>query len=259
MNSDPDHAVPLIEKLLHSTQSPKIKERALFVLTQSGSPQARGLVMQMAKGASNPDLQMKAVNYLGVMGAQKELGEVYTAASDTAVRRAVLHALMVSGAHDQLLAAAKGEKNPDLRRDAIHQLGNLGAHGDLWQLYQAEPTLEIKREIVHALMVGDDTEHLLEIAHSGKEMEVRRDAILALGNLGTKKTGDALSAMYASEPDLGLRKEIIHALFVSDNSHALVAIARKETNMDLKKDIVRDLSNMQSKEGTDYLLELLNK
>src|SRR5579863_3380530 len=41
MNSDPDHAVPLLEKLLHSSQSPKIKERALFVLTQSGSSQAR--------------------------------------------------------------------------------------------------------------------------------------------------------------------------------------------------------------------------
>ena len=36
-------------------------------------------------------------------------------------------------------------------------------------------------------------------------------------------------------------------------------IARKETDIDLKKEIVRCLSNMQSKEGTEYLLELLNK
>ncbi len=38
LNSDPERALPLLEKLLHSSQSPKIKERALFVLTQSGSP-----------------------------------------------------------------------------------------------------------------------------------------------------------------------------------------------------------------------------
>lgn len=93
MNSDPDRALPLLEKLLHSSQSPKIKERALFVLTQSGSSNARKMVVEMAKGASNPDLQMKAVHYLGVMGAKQELGDVYTATSDNEVKRSILHAL----------------------------------------------------------------------------------------------------------------------------------------------------------------------
>src|SRR6185295_4519060 len=68
MNSDSDRALPLLEKLLHSSQSPKIKERALFVLTQSDSARAKQIVVDIAKGSSNPDLQMKAVHYLGVMG-----------------------------------------------------------------------------------------------------------------------------------------------------------------------------------------------
>ena len=259
MNSDPERAIPMIEKLLHSSQSPKIKERALFVLTQTGSPHATQLVVQMAKGASNPDLQMKAVKYLGVMGAQKELGEVYTATNDVAVRREVLHAFMVSGAHDQLLAAAKKETNPDLRRVAINQLGVIGAHGDLWQLYQVEPTVEIKRQIINALFVGGDADHLLEIARTAKEPELKRDAIRGLGNMGEQRAGNALASMYASESDPAVRKEIIRALFVQGNAHALVEIARKETNVDMKKEIVRHLSNMQSKEGTDYLMELLNK
>ena len=259
MNSDPERAIPMIEKLLHSSQSPKIKERALFVLTQTGSPHATQLVVQMAKGASNPDLQMKAVKYLGIMGAQKELGEVYTATNDVAVRREVLHAFMVSGAHDQLLAAAKKETNPDLRRVAINQLGVIGAHGDLWQLYQVEPTVEIKRQIINALFVGGDADHLLEIARTAKEPELKRDAIRGLGNMGEQRAGNALAAMYASESDPAVRKEIIRALFVQGNAHALVEIARKETNVDMKKEIVRHLSNMQSKEGTDYLMELLNK
>jgi hypothetical protein len=258
MNSDPDLALPLIEKLLHSAQSPKIKERALFVLTQSGSPKARQLVVQMAKGGSNPDLQLKAVHYLGVMGGRQELGDVYAATNDVEVKRMALHGLMVAGAKDQLLAAAKGEKNPELRREAIHWLGTMGAEPELWQLYQAESSLEVKQAIVHSLFIGGKTDHLLEVARSAKEPELRQQAIQWLGASGSQ-AGDALAAMYGSESNSETKKEIIHALFINRNGKALVEIARKETNMELKKRIVQELSVMKSKEGTDYLLELLNK
>jgi tetratricopeptide (TPR) repeat protein len=259
MNSDPDRALPLLEKLLHSSQSPKIKERALFVLTQSGSPQARHLVVQMAKGGSNPDLQMAAVHYLGVMGAHQELGDVYAATNDAEVKRAVLHGLMVAGAKEQLLAAAKSEKSADLRQQAIHWLGTMGAEPELWQLYQAEPSVEVKRAIMHALFIGGKTEHLVEIARTAKEPELRQDSIHWLGVSGSHRAGDALGAMYATESDANVKKQIIQALFVQNNGRALVEIARKETNIELKKEIVHRLSMMKSKEGTDYLLELLNK
>jgi outer membrane protein assembly factor BamD (BamD/ComL family) len=61
MNSDPERAVPLLEKILQGTASPKLKQRALFVLTQSGSPRAREVVAQFARGGANPDLQLKAI------------------------------------------------------------------------------------------------------------------------------------------------------------------------------------------------------
>jgi len=259
MNSDPERALPLIEKLLHSSQSPKIKERALFVLTQSGSAKARQLVVQMAKGGSNPDLQMKAVHYLGVMGGKQELGEVYAATNDPEVKRAVLHGLMVAGAKEQLLAAAKGEKSAELRQQAIHWLGTMGAEPELWQIYQGEPSIEVRQTIVHALFIGGKTDHLVEVARSAKEPELRQQAIHWLGVSDSHRTGDALAAIYASEPNNEVKKQIVHALFLQSNGKDLVEIARKETNMELKKQIVHDLSLMKSKEGTDYLLELLNK
>ncbi len=259
MNSDPDRALPLLEKLLHSSQSPKIKERAMFVLTQNDSPKAREVVVQMAKGASNPDLQMKAVHYLGVMGDKQDLGDVYTATNDVEVKHAVLHALMVGGAKEQLFAAAKSEKNPDLRREAIHWLGTMGADQELWQLYQNEPVTEVKEQIVHALFVGGRTDRLLDVAKTAKEAKLREEAIHWLGALGSHQAGDALAAMYPSESDQEVKGQIIHALFIQNNGKALVEIARKETNTELKKQIVHWLSVMHSKEGTDYLMELLNK
>ncbi len=259
LNSDPERALPLLEKLLHSSQSPKIKERAMFVLTQSGSAQARQLVVQIAKGGSNPDLQMKAVHYLGVMGAKQELGEVYGSTNDAEVKRAVLHGLMVAGAKEQLLAAAKSEKSPELRQEAIHWLGTMGAEPELWQLYQAEQSIEVKQSLAHALFIGGKTDHLLEIARTAKEPELREQAIHWLGASGSHQAGDALAAMYANESNPEVKKQIIHALFIQNNGKALVEIARKETNIEMKKEIVHRLSVMKSKEGTDYLMEILNK
>ncbi len=41
MQADPDKALPILQKLLAGNNSTKLKERALFVLTQSSSPDAR--------------------------------------------------------------------------------------------------------------------------------------------------------------------------------------------------------------------------
>ena len=49
----------------------------------------------------------------------------------------------------------------------------------------------------------------------------------------------------------------IDALFIQQNAEALVALARKETNRDLKARIVQKLSLMRSPAARDYMLELL--
>ena len=43
------------------------------------------------------------------------------------------------------------------------------------------------------------------------------------------------------------------------NATALVALARKESDLDMKKSIVQKLSVMGGKVATDYMLEILNK
>src|SRR5262245_24362292 len=68
LNTDAERAVPMLEKLLQGNQSPKLQERALFVLTQSNSPRAREVVARFARGGSDPDLQMKGLNYVGIYG-----------------------------------------------------------------------------------------------------------------------------------------------------------------------------------------------
>ena len=67
-------AVPMLEKMLNGTASPRLKERALYVLAQMNTPKAREILTNVAKGGSIPELQSRAIQYLGVHGGTREPG-----------------------------------------------------------------------------------------------------------------------------------------------------------------------------------------
>jgi HEAT repeat protein len=262
MNSDPERAIPLLEKFLQGNQPPKLKERALFILAQSDSAKGHQILAQMARGGGNPDLQMKAIHYLGIMGSKENrqiLSDVYASSNDGNMKRAILHAFMVSGDREHLLQAAKSEKNPDLRMEAIHQLGISGGQFELAQLYQGESSVEVKETILHSMFIGGNGEKLIEIARTEKDPRLRKAAIHSLGLMGGEHTGAALVSMYGSESDSSIKGEIVNALFIQGNAKAMVDLARKETNPEMKKAIVGKLSIMGNKDATEYLMELLNK
>ena len=259
-NSDPERTVPMLENLLKGSSSPRLKERALFVLAQIRSQKARDLLAGVAKGGSNPDLQVKAIEYLGVYGGRDNLQllvDAYKGTNDVNVKRSILNSFMVSGSRDNLLTVAKSESNPELKIHAIQLLGNVGGSADLAQLYAGETAPEVKRAIIQGLFIAGNADKLLELAKSEKDAQLRHLAINQLGVMGRSKTGPALVTLYGQETDPDNKKAIINALFVQGNAAALVELARKETDINQKKLMVNELSLMHSKEATDYLMEIL--
>jgi HEAT repeat protein len=258
----PEEAIPMIEKLLQGTSSPRVKQRALFVLAQSKSPRAREVLRNYAKGSSTPELQSQAIQYLGVHGGPESravLAEVYGTATDVDVKRRILRAFMVAGEKDRLLKAAQGEQNPELRAEAVSQLGHMQAHEELWQLYQKESSVEVKRRILRAMQHGGSIDRLIELAKAEQNPELRRDAIRTLGLTRAARTGEVLAQIYGADSNVEVRKSVINALFLQENATTLVALARKEQDITMKKELVARLSQMRSKVATDYLLELLGK
>src|SRR5215472_3623304 len=262
MNSDPERAMPLLEKVVNGSGSPKQKSKALFVMAQSGSPQAREILARIAKGQSNPDLQRKAVEYLGLFGgaeSRKTLAEIYASSGDASVKRAILRSYMIGGDHEHLFAAAKSEKDESLRREAIRQLGLVHGVSELDQLYKTETSTDLRREILQAFFLAGDPSKLVQAAQGEKDPELRRTAIRNLGLMGGGNASSALQDIYAKETDRGLKEEVLNAYFLQGNAKALVAIAKSEKDPGLKKRAVEKLSLMGSKEGNDYLMELLQK
>jgi HEAT repeat protein len=262
LNADSEQAIPMLEKLLEGTASPKLKSRALFVLAQSSSPRAREVLKNVAKGNSTPDLQSRAIDYLGQHGGRESratLGEIYTSTSDVDVKRRILRAFMVAGEKDRLLSAAQTEQNADLRGEAVQQLGVMGAHDELWQLYQKETAVDVKKRIIRAMFTGGNVARMIDLAKTEQNPELRRTAVANLGIMDSKRTSDALLEIYSSEKDPAIRRTVVQGLFQQSNATALVGLARKEQDPALKRDIVQKLSVMDHNPvATAYMVELLN-
>jgi HEAT repeat protein len=219
------------------------------------------LLSDVARGASNPDLQRRAIDYLGVHGSAENralLAEIYQSSSDVDVKRRILRAFMVSGERQRLLAAATNEQEPALRAEAVRQLGVMGAHDELSKLYAQETVLEVKKRILQAMFVGGQADKLIQLAKSEPNPELRRVAIRNLGVMGKERTGAALVDLYSAEKDPAVRRAALDGLFIQNHAEALVSLARKESDPEMKRRIVEKLSVMQgSQVALDYMMEIL--
>jgi hypothetical protein len=348
LNNDPDRAVPLIEKLLNAGNSGQcggqVLEKALFVLSQSDSQRARDLMLQIATGKLHPELQQKAIHYLGISGNHDVLMKIYTGSSSAEAKKSALHSLGISGGCSELLTLSGPEKDPQLIKEAIHSMGIAGCKSELRDLYSKSTVPDVKRDILHSTIVSGDTELQQKVAlndpdpklraeavkdlgvsggctqlsgfsGSEKDPEVIREAIHAMGVGGCQQqlrdlynkttspdlkrdilhstivSGDTelqervalndpdpklradaikdlgisggssatLMKIYQSNQSSDVRDAAINALFIKGDAHSLVELAKKETNPELRKEIVSKLSVMGNREATDYLMEILNK
>ena len=193
LHSDPDRAIPLLEKLIRGANSPRVKERALFVLTQSKSPRARQLLTEIAKGG-NPDLQVKAIRYMGIGGRDGNHGEltaIYNSSSDLNVKRAILRSYLTANAREPLLDAAKSEKSPELRIEAIRMLGAMGGSSDaLLPLYASDSDAKVRKEIVRGLFVQNNAKALVELARKETNPEMKREIVRQLSMMHSKDATD---------------------------------------------------------------------
>lgn len=261
-HTEPERALPLLEGVLNGANSLQLKQRAIFILAQSSQPRARVILMDLARGGGNPDLQRYAIRYVasggkrGATGA--ELREIYDSTQDPDIKRAVIQAWGQAGDMQSLLTVASGSADTDLRTSAVNQMSNAGATQELWTVYQKEQNRDLKMSILSRLGSLGASDRLTEVIRNEKDAELRRRAIRSLGGMRVDKSGAVLADLYNREDDIENKKAIISALTSQSNGEALVAIARKETNMTLKRDIVSKLSNMtRDKAAMAYMLEIL--
>jgi hypothetical protein len=202
MQNDPERALPMVAQILSGSSSVRVKENALFLLSQSRSPEARKTIGDIASGTSNPELQLRAIRYLGVMGnadSRRLLSEIYSRTSDAGVKHAVLRSLMVGGAADELISIARTESDPSLQADAVRTLGLTRGEqtaAALRSIYtSAGVGAATKRAVIQALFLQRNAAALVELARSESDPDLKMAIVKQLAAMKAPEATDYLAEL----------------------------------------------------------------
>lgn len=191
MHSEPERAMPLLQKVLADPKAaPKVRERALFVLARSQSPKSQEALLAIARGGGNPDLQARAIEFLGVNGNKSELAQLYGNANSAQAKEAIQNALVMARDSDKLAELAKSEPDAKLRASAIQRLGML--HSDktaplLSSLYASETDPQIKRSILDSLFMQRDGKMLVDLARKESDPALKKAMVERLSMMKSKE------------------------------------------------------------------------
>jgi HEAT repeat protein len=196
MGTDADRVIPILERMVLTTQNVDEARRALFVLAQSSRADARLTVVRVAREAPEP-IRVAAVRELGRFDGpeiNRDLLLVYEAGSPS-VKRQVVRTLGVRGGATALQEIVRKEGDAGLRDSAILMLGRAGGRTELQTLYQPTASLDLKEALVSALFNASADEVLIEIATRDPDRKVRALAIDRLRLLDTDKARAFLATL----------------------------------------------------------------
>ena len=130
LRTDPDAGFPAVEKMLMGGASLRVKERALFLLSQNRSERAQQIIGNVARSTSNPDLQMTAIRTLSMANSPdvvNTLTAIYRGDSSVDTKKQIIATLASSrnaAATTALVTLARAERNPDLKTQMVRHLSN---------------------------------------------------------------------------------------------------------------------------------------
>lgn len=130
----------------------------------------------------------------------------------------------------------------------------------LRDLLKSDKSVEIRRQALFVLSRSKDPQAqtiLTEVATTRGNPEMQRAAIEILALNRGKDAGPTLVEVYRGATEAEVKRACINGLFLAHDAPRMVELARSEKDLNLKRDIVSQLSLMKDQAATDYMLELL--
>lgn len=128
-------------------------------------------------------------------------------------------------------------------------------------LVKSNKPIELRKRALFALASSKQPEAqqtVTEIATAkGGDPELQREAVQLLTMSRGKDAGQQLLEIYRSSNDPKVKHAALYGLYSVRDAQRLVELARSEKDLNLKRDIVSQLSVMRDPVATDYMMELL--
>jgi HEAT repeat protein len=237
-----ERALPILKKVLAGTQSTLVKQRALFVLGQTNSPEARQILAQTAR-STDVELRGEAIRSIGISGDKatlEALKAVYDSGTDD-VKKEVLKAWHIAGQRELVFQVAMNAKSESEANEAIRMLGVMGATEELRKLADRP---NAARGLIDAYAISGDLPSLRKIAEGNGSRELKIEAVRKMGIIQGNDSRTALRQIYSSAADAELKDAALHGLMISGDEQGLLELYRAAKNPEEKRRLLRVLSTM---------------
>ncbi|NIM14011.1 MAG: hypothetical protein GTO45_18350 [Candidatus Aminicenantes bacterium] len=138
LHVDKEKAFPILEKIIRKNKNPRLRERAIFVISQIQDPRVIPLLVEVAKTDTNRKTREKAIFWLGqVRGPKgrdpvKELVGIYNAlgdgVDDLKLKEKIIFSISQKGGDDgvkELIKIYRKEKNLKLKKKVIFWISQM--------------------------------------------------------------------------------------------------------------------------------------
>jgi HEAT repeat protein len=237
-----ERALPILKKVLAGSQTTVVKRRALFVLSQIDSSEAKAILAQTSR-SSDSMLRGEAIRSIGIGGDSKSLDalqEIYQA-GDSDVQQEVLQAWLIAGRKDLVYQAALNAKSDEEASDAIRILGAMGATDELRKLGDRP---KAPSGLVDAYAISGDLVSLRKIADGSSEHSVRVEAVQKIGIIQNDAARAALRDIYSTSKDEEVRNAALQGMLIAGDEEGVLALYRAAKTSDEKRALLRMLSMM---------------
>jgi hypothetical protein len=192
IRSDAEKALPILLQIALGSDNPGEASRAVFVMAQSGRPEARQSVIHVAHNGAEP-VRIAAIRELGRFEGPEISGELIQVYStgESAVKRQVVKSLGERRERTVLLRIAQSETNAELRSRAILTLGQIGGTEQLRLLY-GRVGAQAKRTVILGLFNARADGDLIQIAERERSRVLREEIFTQLRLLGTPRAKEYL-------------------------------------------------------------------
>jgi len=246
-----------LQSLYPMLESSEVKVAVIEALSIAGDSEA---LIQYLETEKDPVVRKAAIHGIAINGdddSMEFVESMYASATSKEEKAAILESLMMmDDAQELALKILRTETDPELQRQAIHVLGIMDATGELAELYTNVDRYETRADVIEALIIADDSEGIANILRLEQDPRLRAQAIRGLAINDSEGASEYLIELYPGST----REEkaaIVESMMISENSQALLELMEKESDPELKREMLQALMMIDSEESDEYLFEIL--
>jgi HEAT repeat protein len=240
MAQTPERALPILKKVLAGSQTPLVKQRALFVLSQIDSPEAQDILMQLTR-SQDAAMRSEAIRNIGIGGDKRSLEALKTTynTGGADVKNEVLQAWLIAGDKESVYQAALNAKSESEASSAINILGAMGASDELRKLGDKP---NAPSSLLNAYAVSGDLASLRKMAESSADHTARVDAVRMIGIIDGDAAHTALRDIYSRSTDAEIKDAAMQGMMIAHDEDGLLTLYRAAKTPEDKRALLRTLT-----------------